>query len=58
MQNARTAQGAIADAVSRLPVERTCACGTALAHALITRPDAIPAHLIKDLAPIVGKYLR
>jgi 5'-methylthioadenosine phosphorylase len=58
MQNARTAQGAIADAVSRLPVERPCACGTALAHALITRPDAIPAHLIKDLAPIVGKYLR
>jgi 5'-methylthioadenosine phosphorylase len=58
MQNARTAQGAIADAVSRLPVERTCACGTALAHALITRPDAVPAQLIKDLAPIVGKYLR
>jgi 5'-methylthioadenosine phosphorylase len=58
MQNARTAERAIAEAVSRLPIERTCACGTALAHALITRPDAVPAQLIQDLAPIVGKYLR
>jgi len=58
MQNARTAQRAIAEGVSRLPIERTCACGTALAHALITRPDAVPAQVIKDLAPIVGKYLR
>jgi hypothetical protein len=25
--------------------------------ALITRPDAVPARLKTDLAPIVGKYL-
>jgi 5'-methylthioadenosine phosphorylase len=56
-QNAKTAQRTIADAVGRLPVERTCGCGTALAHALITRPDAVPAQVIRDLAPIVGKYL-
>ena len=57
MQNAQTAQRAIADTVGRLPVERTCTCGTALAHALITRPEAVPDQVKMDLAPIVGKYL-
>jgi 5'-methylthioadenosine phosphorylase len=57
MQNARTAQQVIADAVGRLPFERTCECARALEHAIITRPEAIPAHLKRDLAPIVGRYL-
>ena len=57
MENARTAQHVIAEAVSRLPVERTCACGSALASAIITRRDLIPDDVKRDLAPIVGKYL-
>jgi 5'-methylthioadenosine phosphorylase len=57
MQNATTAQHVIADAVGRLPFERTCECGSALKHALITRPEAIPADVKKKLAPIVSKYL-
>jgi 5'-methylthioadenosine phosphorylase len=57
MQNARTAQQVIAEAVSRLPLPRTCECATALKHAIITRPDAIPAAIKQELAPIVGKYL-
>jgi 5'-methylthioadenosine phosphorylase len=57
MQNARTAQRAIAEAITRLPASRSCDCGSALKHALITRPDAVPEQLKKDLAPIVGKYL-
>ena len=28
----------------------------ALAHAIITRPDAIPADVKRDLAPIIGRY--
>ena len=56
-QNARTAQRVIADAVGRLPFERTCACAHALEHAIITRPEAIPAQVKRDLAPIVGKYV-
>jgi 5'-methylthioadenosine phosphorylase len=56
--NARTAQQVIADAVSRLPYERTCECATALKHALLTRPEAIPERVKRELAPIVGKYLR
>src|SRR6187200_1611559 len=39
MANAETAQAVIAEAVSRLPFERTCACASALAHAILTRPD-------------------
>jgi 5'-methylthioadenosine phosphorylase len=56
-QNAQTAQAIIADAVSQLPFERTCECASALKFALITRPDAVPAQVKADLAPIVGKYL-
>jgi 5'-methylthioadenosine phosphorylase len=57
-QNVKTAQHVIANAVERLPIERTCGCGNALAAAIITRPDAIPADVRRDLAPIIGKYAR
>jgi 5'-methylthioadenosine phosphorylase len=54
--NARTAQQVIADAVDRLPYERTCECANALAHAIITRPEAIPDTVKRELAPIIGRY--
>ena len=57
VQNARTAQQLIARAVERLPFERTCECASALRHALITRPEAVPEEVKRELAPIVGKYL-
>ena len=56
-QNAKNAQNVIAEAVSRLPFERTCECASALKHAIITRPDAIPAELKRELGPLVAKYL-
>lgn len=56
--NAATAQQVIAHAVEQLPITRTCGCATALATALMTRPDAVPAATKAMLAPIVGKYLR
>ncbi len=58
MQNARTAQEVIAEAVSRLPFERTCECASALKYAIITRPEAVPAAIKRELAPLVGKYLQ
>jgi 5'-methylthioadenosine phosphorylase len=58
MQNAKTAQQLIAEAVEALPAERSCSCGHALRSAIITRPDAIPSAVKKELAPIVGKYLQ
>jgi 5'-methylthioadenosine phosphorylase len=57
-QNAKTAQQVIAGIVERLPFARTCECASALKYALITRPDAIPEQVKKDLAPLVGKYLQ
>ena len=57
-QNAKTAQQIIAGAVDRLPFERTCECASALKYALITRPEVIPEHTARELAPLVGKYLQ
>jgi 5'-methylthioadenosine phosphorylase len=57
MQNATNAQRVIAAAVDRLPFERTCECASALKYAIITRPEAIPPDIKRELAPLVGKYL-
>ena len=56
--NAKTAQGVIAEAVSRLPYTRTCECANALQHAIITRPDAVPDQVKRHLAPIIGRYMK
>ena len=56
--NANTARQVIAEAVSQLPFERTCECARALEHAIITRPEHVPAQVKRDLAPIIGKYLK
>jgi 5'-methylthioadenosine phosphorylase len=56
-QNARMAQQVIAKAVGRVGAEpRTCPCATALATALITRPEHVPEETKRRLAPLVGKY--
>ena len=58
MQNAKTAQAAIAEAVGKVPAARACGCKDALATAIITSPEAIPDQIKKDLAPIIGKYIK
>jgi len=57
-RNAENAQNTIRAAVNAMPAERTCKCGSALAHALVTNPKMIPAATKRKLAPIVGKYLK
>jgi 5'-methylthioadenosine phosphorylase len=57
-RNAEMAQRVIANAVESLPVERSCGCVSALASAIMTRPDAIPEQTRRDLEIIVGKYLK
>ena len=57
MQNARTAQQVIANAVEQLPIDRGCECARALATAIITRPESIPDATKTRLAPIIGKYM-
>lgn len=56
-QNARTAQQVVAAAVEGYGGRRDCHCGSALASAIITRRDAIPDAVKRELAPIIGKYL-
>jgi 5'-methylthioadenosine phosphorylase len=57
-QNAVTAQKTIADAIGRLGAPRTCGCKDALATAIITRPELVPEQTKRDLAPIIGKYIK
>jgi 5'-methylthioadenosine phosphorylase len=58
MHNAKTAQRVIAAAVDAYRGPRDCGCDSALASAIITRPEAIPERIKKDLAPIIGKYVQ
>ncbi len=57
IRNAETAQAVVRAVVERLPVDRACECATALASAIITRPEAIPPATREELAPLVAKYL-
>jgi 5'-methylthioadenosine phosphorylase len=56
-QNAENAQRVLREAVRSMPVDRTCKCGVALRHALVTDPKLVPAATKKRLRFIIGKYL-
>ena len=56
-RNTDAVQRVVREAVRDLPEERTCKCGSALAHAIVTDRKAIPAAAKKRLAPIIGKYV-
>jgi len=56
-KNAENAQNVIREAVRTMPADRSCKCGRALAHAIITDPAVIPAAARKRLSVIAGKYL-
>ena len=57
-RNVQNAQRIIRAAVQNLPKERTCKCGSALAHAILTDRKKIPLQTKKKLALLVGKYLK
>jgi len=56
-QNAANAAKLVLAAVASMPEARTCKCGSALAHALITDRKSIPEATRKKLELLVGKYL-
>ena len=57
--SAATAQAVLRAAVRTLPDgARGCECATALAHALVTASELVPAEVKAELAPIVGRYMR
>jgi 5'-methylthioadenosine phosphorylase len=55
-QNAGNAQSVLREAVRTLPAGRSCKCGSALQHALITDLKIVPKATKKKLAAIIGKY--
>jgi 5'-methylthioadenosine phosphorylase len=56
-QNAANAARLVQAAVAAMPEARTCKCGSALAHALITDRATIPEATRKKLELLVGKYV-
>jgi 5'-methylthioadenosine phosphorylase len=57
VKNAENAAKVVRETVAAMPTERTCKCGAALAHAILTDRDKIPAHTRKNLSLILDKYL-
>jgi 5'-methylthioadenosine phosphorylase len=55
-QNAENACKVVAAAVAAMPADRTCKCGAALAHAIITDRKLVPVATRKKLDLIIGKY--
>jgi len=57
LKNAENACKVIREAVRALPKSRGCACGSALASAILTERDKIPPATREKLRLIIGKYL-
>ncbi len=56
-KNSENAKTILRAAVRLLPAERTCGCGNALAHALITDRTKIPAQTKERLGLLIHKYI-
>ena len=57
IKNAEHACRVVRETVAAMPAERKCHCGSALAHAIITEREKIPAAARENLKLILGKYL-
>jgi 5'-methylthioadenosine phosphorylase len=58
LKNAENACQVVRKTVAIMPRSRSCKCGTALAHAILTDPKTIPAATRKKLKLILGKYVK
>jgi 5'-methylthioadenosine phosphorylase len=58
LKNAENATRVVREAVSAMPKERACKCGSALAHAILTDRSKIPAAARQKLKLILDKYLK
>jgi 5'-methylthioadenosine phosphorylase len=57
-KNAAVAQAVLRTALRRLPIPRSCECPEALKTALVTPSHLVPEKVKKELAPVIGKYIR
>jgi 5'-methylthioadenosine phosphorylase len=56
VKNAQNACAVVANAVAAMPANRTCKCGSALAHAILTDKATVPATTRQKLGLLVDKY--
>ncbi len=56
-KNAENATQVVRATVSAMPKARSCNCASALAHAILTERDKIPAPTRRKIRLLVGKYL-
>jgi len=56
-KNADNAAKVVKAAVAAMPVERSCACASALKYAILTDRKAIPEAAKEKLGLLIGKYL-
>jgi len=47
----------VRETVAAMPANRSCQCGSALAHAILTERDKIPLATRQKLSLILDKYL-
>jgi 5'-methylthioadenosine phosphorylase len=58
LKNAENAANVVRATVAAMPQDRSCRCGSALAHAIMTDHKTIPAATRKKLKLIIGKYVK
>jgi 5'-methylthioadenosine phosphorylase len=58
VKNAENAAKVVREIIAAMPRERSCKCGSALAHAILTDRKIIPPATRKKLKLILGKYLK
>jgi 5'-methylthioadenosine phosphorylase len=56
MKNAENACKVVAGAVAKMPAVRTCKCGSALSHAILTDRSLVPEATKRKLGILVDKY--
>jgi len=57
LKNAENACSVVRETVKAMPADRTCKCGSALAHAILTDKTRVPAATRQKLSLILDKYL-
>jgi 5'-methylthioadenosine phosphorylase len=57
-KNAENACNVVREAVAAMPKQRSCKCGSALAHAILTDHKMVPEATRKNLSLILDKYFK
>ena len=56
-KNIQNASKLMQDVIASIPDTRTCKCGSALRHAILTDRAAIPQSAKENLGLLIGKYI-